>query len=91
LLEVEICILNIIRRRWVSFFFNFILKKIKVKGNFYIFLIIGSAGTFQMKVRQLKAKGMMVVPVPWFEFTPLDRQSRLMYLDKQISLVNSNR
>ena len=44
-----------------------------------------------MKVRQLKVQGMTVIPVPWFEFTPLDRSSRLMYLDKHISVVNSKR
>lgn len=44
-----------------------------------------------MKVRQLRVKGMKVIPVPWFQFTPLDRQSRLIFLDKQISVLTNKR
>jgi len=75
--------------RWVSRKNCF--KKIHVPLDFYKFLLILFAGAFQMKVRQLKVQGMTVIPVPWFEFTPLDRPSRLMYLDKHISVVNSKR
>ena len=48
-------------------------------------------GLLRSKVRQLGAMGMKVIIVPWFEFNPLDRQSRLLYLEKKIIAVSSKR